>query len=389
MHNMVIRDIQKTLFSISKEFKSITILGPRQSGKTTVSKMCFPDLPYVNFENPDNRRIASADPRAFLKKYSKGGIFDEIQRMPELLSYFQEILDNSKENGKFIFTGSNQLNVHRDITQSLSGRTAIMKLLPFSLNELSEYKPEFSTDEILYRGLFPSIYDQNQNPTVNYSSYFETYIERDLRQMINVKDLRLFRKFMRLCAGRVAQLFNANNLSNEVGVSIPTIQNWISVLQASYIVFFVEPFFANINKRLTKSPKLYFTDVGLASYLLGIENENQVSRDPLRGALFENLVMLEFVKHRWNNGLGENLYFYRDNHQNEVDCMLKKGSTYDVFEIKSSETYHNSFTKGLNYIRKNIPEKINNSFVVYAGDTELISKESHSIINYRKLSGYL
>lgn len=382
---MIRRTIEDTIEKTRRSFKSITILGPRQTGKTTLVKKCFKDYPYYNFENPDTRQFALSDPRAFFKTTLDGAIFDEIQRAPELLSYAQEYLDNSYKKGLYVFTGSNQMDVHRQISQSLAGRTAILRLLPLSLKELESFKKIRSADEILYSGLYPGVHFEKQNPTIAYRSYFETYIERDLRILLQVKDLRLFQKFMRLCAGRIGQLFNANHLANETGVSVPTIQNWISILQSSYMIFLLEPFYANISKRLIKSPKLYFSDPGFAAYLLGIENEIQIARDPLRGHLFENLIILDLLKFKINQGLDANLYFYRDNHQNEIDCLMKTGHGYDAFEIKSAETFHKGFYKGLDYIRKVIPESILKSYLVYAGKQQLVSENKHTTINYLNL----
>lgn len=389
MYKILIRDIESTIMQASKSFKSITILGPRQTGKTTLAKTCFSNYKYFNFENPDTRELALADPRAFLKSTLDGAIFDEIQRVPELLSYAQEILDNTKKKCLYIFTGSNQLDVHKQITQTLAGRTAIFRLLPFSLEELKSSKLKMSVDEMLYTGFYPGVYSEKQNPTIAYRSYYETYIEKDLRSMLQVKDLRLFQKFMKLCAGRIGQLFNASSLANETGVSVPTIQHWISILQSSNMIFLLEPFHANISKRLVKSPKLYFTDTGFASYLLGIENENQISRDPLRGQLFENMVIIELLKSRYNKGLDPNMYFYRDNHQNEVDCLIKTAKGYEAIEIKSAETFNVDFLKGLEKIKKTLDGKISRTWLVYAGKQEQISEENHSIVNFNNLIGQI
>jgi uncharacterized protein len=269
----------------------------------------------------------------------------------------------------------------------LAGRTVILKLLPLSTNELLSKYNFTDTDELLFSGFYPGIYSEKQNPTIAYRSYFETYIERDLRQMLEVKNLRLFQKFIRLCAGRTGQLFNASNLANETGVSTPTIQHWLSILEASFIVFMLEPFYANISKRLIKSPKLYFTDPGFACYLLGIENPSQLSKFPLRGQLFENMVVLELLKYKYNKGLDANLFFYRDNHQNEIDAMMKVNQQFNIFEIKSSETFHSDFLKGLNYFKANFPDLTKKSYLIYSGEQKLISEENHSIINFKDIYG--
>lgn len=364
------RHIERTVRSVATQYPIVTITGPRQSGKTTLVKKLFPEKHYVNLENPDQREIATQDPRAFLGNLSGGAILDEIQRAPELLSYLQQIVDDKQENGLFILTGSNQFSLLRNITQSLAGRTVLLKLLPFSIDEISKQTQNFSADDYLFQGFYPGIYRENRNPTIAYRSYYETYIERDLRQLSQIKDIALFQRFVRLCAGRIGSVFNASNLSNEVGVSVPTIKSWLSIMTASYVVMTLPPFFENISKRLIKSSKLYFYDVGLAAYLLGIEQTQQISRDPLRGALFENMVLMELVKARFNRGLDPNLYFFRDSHQNEVDVVFKSGSSLVPIEIKSAQTYHSDFLKGLTYFEGLFPDRINQRFLIYDGQFE-------------------
>ena len=380
--NYVHRHIETILGQVVRQYPIITITGPRQSGKTTLVRHLFPDKHYVSLENPDQREMALNDPRAFLKSIESGAILDEIQRAPLLLSYLQELVDTTPQPGRFILTGSNQFMMLDKITQSLAGRTVILKLLPFSIAEIKAVTTDFTTDAFLYHGFYPGIYVNQLNPTIAYRSYFETYIERDLRQLSQVKDLMLFQKFVRLCAGRIGQIFNAHQLSNEVGVSVPTIKSWLSLLQTSYIVFLLPPYFENIKKRLIKSPKLYFYDVGLASYLLGIESPEQISRDPLRGNLFENLVLSELIKTRINKGLDMNLYFFRDQHQNEVDVVFKRGSLFTTAEIKSAQTFTNHFLKGLLYFRKLFPQRIENEFLIYDGDLEQDVQGIH-VLNYR------
>ena len=378
------RQIEPVLLGLYKQYPVITITGPRQSGKTTLVKKLFPQKEYISLENPDIRQAALLDPRAFLKKIKPGAILDEIQRTPELLSYLQEIVDSSSKKGLYILTGSNQLELLKNITQTLAGRTALLKLLPFTIGELKPWTTDIETDHYLYYGFYPGIYKEDRDPTIAYRSYYETFIERDLRQLINLKDLSLFQKFVRLCAGRIGQIFNANNLANETGVSVPTINSWISILHTSYVIMLLQPFHKNINKRLTKSPKLYFYDVGLASYLLGLEDLNQISRDPLRGALFENMVIMELVKTRYNMGLDHNLTFFRDSHQNEVDIIYKKASLEIPIEIKSAQTYNSAFTKGLAYFKKLFPKNVENGFVIYDGDFEQ-SIGPFDLLNYRRV----
>lgn len=270
------------------------------------------------------------------------------------------------------------------VNQTLSGRTALLKLLPFSIEELESKKLSYQIDEYLLNGFYPRIYDKKLNPTKTYKDYFEIYIQRDLRKLINIKDLRLFRKFVRLCAGRIGQVFSTSSLSNEVGVSTPTINSWISILEASYVIFLLEPYYENIGKRLIKSPKLYFVDVGLASYLLGIENGVQLERDPLHGALVENLVIGELIKERFNLGLDQNLYFYRDNHGNEIDALFKAGHELVPFEIKSAQTFNRGFLKQLEYMAKIFPAKIKKGYLVYTGAVEQ-KMDKFLLLNYKNV----
>jgi len=379
---MVKREITKELLLSSKKYPVVTITGPRQSGKTTLVKKVFPKYAYYSLEDPDVRELALSDPRAFLRNAGKGIIIDEIQKAPQMLSYIQGIVDSSKKNGRFILTGSQNFQLMHSVTQSLAGRTALLCLLPFTFKELSDIKKNISMDELLFQGFYPRIYDQKLDPSKAYKAYYQTYVERDLRALINIKDVRLFQKFTRLCAGRVGQIFNASALASEVGVSVPTINSWLSILQESYIVFLLEPYHSNINKRLIKSPKIYFYDTGLASYLLGIDNVAQMARDPLRGNLVENMVIMEMIKHRFNQGVDHNLYFYRDNHQNEVDVIFKAGSNLLPIEIKSSETFNVDFLKGLSYIKSVFPKNITRQVLIYGGDKEQLGKEQ-IILNYR------
>jgi len=364
------------------EYPVVTLIGPRQSGKTTLVKQLFPHKPYINLEAPDIRQFAEYDPRGLLAQYPEGVIFDEVQRAPALLSYIQESVDEKPAKGKYILTGSHQMALHEAITQSLAGRTAILKLLPLSMQELSGHCESFTVDDWLYQGFYPRIYQDKLNPTKAYRNYFETYVERDVRQLINVKDINLFEKFMRLCAGRIGQLLDYTNLANEVGVSAHTIKQWLSVLQASFIIVQLQPYYENFNKRVIKSSKLYFVDVGLASYLLGIENPQQLTRDPLRGNLFENLVMMEMIKYRYNLGLDPQLYFYRDNHQHEVDLIYKQGNQLIPIEIKSSATFHASFIKGAEYFMKLAGERSPHGYVIYTGEQENTSANVR-VLNYQ------
>jgi len=364
---MIIRKIQSTLIELSRTYPVVTITGPRQSGKTTLARMTFPEFSYCNLEHPETRLLAQSDPQSFFEQYPSPVIIDEIQRVPELFSYIQVDVDEKRKNGLYILTGSQQLNLNAAVSQSLAGRTALLTLLPFSIEELDQYAlSDFTRDKYLYHGFMPRIFDQQQNPGIAYRNYLQTYVERDVRQLINLKDLALFEKFLRLVAGRIGQIINLNALSNDTGVSATTLSNWISVLEASYIIFRLMPYHENFGKRVIKSPKLYFVEPGLACYLLGIENEMQLARDPLMGNLFENMVVLEAVKSRYNSGLNPNLYFFRDSNQNEIDLLLKKGSKLYPVEIKASRSWNERFTK--NILKFNALSDGNEGCVVYGGD---------------------
>jgi predicted AAA+ superfamily ATPase len=378
------RDITHEVKELFGQYPVVTITGPRQSGKTTLAKQVFPEVPYFSLENIATRERALSDPIGFLEKLTEGVILDEIQRAPDLVSYIQGIVDDFGKPGMFILTGSNQFSLLEKISQSLAGRTAMLKLLPFSFSEVTTISGEIITNDLILKGLYPGIHSRNLNPNKAYRNYYETYIERDLGQIINIKDLDVFSRFVKLCAGRVGQIWNASNLSNETGVSIHTIQSWISVLQASYIVFLLPPWFGNINKRLIKSPKLYFHDVGLASYLLDIESEVQLDRDPLRGALFENLIISELLKRRFNRGLDSNLYYYRDRHGYEIDVIAGIRDSLELYEIKSSQTFTGDFLKKLRYINKLLGDRIKSSSLVYDGKEEG-TIENVRLIPFRKL----
>lgn len=377
------RDIELELQGLAKGYPIVTLIGPRQSGKTTLVKHAFPAKPYANLEAPDVRTLAETDPRNFLEKYPDGAILDEIQRVPSLLSYIQTIVDAADRKGMFILTGSHQLELHQAISQSLAGRTALLTLLPMSLRELQEAGIELRLEEALIKGGYPRVYKDSLDPTKAYRNYFQTYVERDLRQLINVKDLTQFERFVRICAGRTGQIVNLEEIGGEVGLSSHTVKEWISILEASFIVFRLQPYFENFGKRVIKSPKLYFTDVGFASYLLGIENEVQMSRDPLRGHLFENLILLELVKSRLNQGLEPHLYYWRDVQKNEVDVIFKDGQRLVPIEIKSSKTYHPDFLKKLHFFQKLAPERAPKGYLIYAGDQEQ-TLHSIELLNYHR-----
>jgi len=364
---MIPRTLEPVLKELAGQYPVVTVTGPRQSGKTTLCRAAFPDKPYVNLERPDVRDFAGSDPRGFLASHADGAILDEIQRVPQLVSYLQPLVDERKQPGQFILTGSQQFEVMTTITQSLAGRTALLKLLPLSIEELAGagIKPE--SDKLLLTGFYPRIYDAGINPAQALGDYLETYVERDIRQLIAIKDLALFERFVRLCAGRVGQLVNLQSLGNDVGISHTTARSWLTLLEASYVVFQLRPWHANISKRQIKTPKLYFYDVGLASYLLGIEKESHVNRHPLRGNLFENMVVIEALKYRYHRGRRSNLYFWRDAKGNEVDLLLESGAGIAAVEIKSGATISSDYFKGLRTFNSRLASQDSTCALVYDG----------------------
>lgn len=365
---MIPREAASKALQLAAQYPVLTITGPRQSGKTTLCRMIFGDKDFVSLEDIDERQFAQDDPRGFLGRFKKSVVIDEIQRVPDLLSYIQTIVDARQEEGLFILTGSQQFGLLENISQSLAGRTALLRLLPFRMNEVYKTGDRItSLDEVLYSGFYPRIFDKNLNPTEAMSFYVGTYVERDLRLMINVKDLSKFEVFLKMCAGRTGQVINLSSLGNDCGVNHATVKNWLSVLEASYIVKMMRPYFRNFNKRLVKAPKLYFLDTGLAAFLLDIQNARQMAVHPLRGALFESMVVSELLKCRFNAGKTDNLYYFRDNVGNEIDVICDHGIHLDALEIKSGQTVAKDFFKGIEYLAK-LTDAIRDSYIVYGGD---------------------
>ena len=363
---MVRREMTPALVKLFQQYPFVTLTGPRQSGKTTLCRMAFPQLKYVNLEAPDQREFAESDPRGFLARLGTGAILDEIQRVPELPAYLQVLADEEGRNSLFVLTGSEQLRISESISQSLAGRTALLRLLPFSLAEREETGAGNAVDEILYSGFYPRIHDQKLEPRQALGDYFETYVERDVRRIGEIRNLPGFRRFVRLCAGRVGQLVNLASLGADTGVSHTTARHWLALLEASYIVFRLAPFHANIRKRLVKSPKLYFYDVGLASYLIGIERAGQIATHPLRGALFENAVVVETLKHRFNRGRRSNLFFFRDKSGLECDLFYETGDGIGAIEVKAGATIGSDYFRALKRVAQLLP-RISSKAVVYGG----------------------
>lgn len=364
---MIKRDITAELRRSFREFPVVTVLGPRQSGKTTLVRMAFPEVPYASLEDPDSRSFAESDPRGFLGEMPDGGILDEIQRVPELLSYLQTIVDERAGTGRFILTGSHQPRLHEAISQSLAGRTAILALWPFSLHELARYERDDRPFDLLVRGFYPRVHDHEVDPRRFYNGYVQTYVERDVRALIQLRDLYQFQQFLTLLAGRVGHVVNYASLSNDLGISATTIKNWISVLKASYVVFELPPYFQRMSRRVIKSPKIYFVDVGLAAFLLGIRTEEQAARDPLRGNLYENLVIADVVKCAQNRGIRPDLHFFRDARGNEVDLLVQDAGRLTPVEIKSGETFSSAFVTGIERFREAVRGDTESGFVYFNG----------------------
>ena len=374
---MIPREISPVLLGLFDQYPVVTVTGPRQSGKTTLCRAAFPDLAYFNLERPDVREFADRDPLGFLAQCREGAVIDEIQRVPELTSYIQAAVDETRRNGQFVLTGSRQLRMSEAVSQSLAGRTAVLPLLPFSIQESSQARADLDVDSMIHTGFYPRIYDQGLDPTRALGDYFETYVERDVRQISEIRDLSAFQRFVRLCAGRAGQLLNLHSLGNDAGVSHTTARHWLSVLEASFIAFELLPFHANVSKRLVKSPKLYFYDVGLAAYLLGIESARQITTHPLRGALFENLVVMEALKHRFNLGRRSNLSFYRDSTGNEVDLVYALADRLIAVEMKAGQTVSGSFLTMLHAIDRVLPDTVAAKVLVYGGDAESVREGVH------------
>ena len=378
---LITRTIQKELVDLMLHYPVVTITGPRQSGKTTLARMTYPDYHYCNLENPEIRNLAMEDPNAFFRQFRTPLIIDEIQRVPALLSFIQGLVDERHDHGLYLLTGSQQFSMNEAITQSLAGRTALLTLLPLSMVELSDAGFVIDRDQIIHTGFLPGIYDKGLDPFKANRNYFQTYVERDLKQLSHIRNLTNFERFMRVLAGRIGQILNLSSISNDLGVSSTTLSEWVSLLEASFIVFRIYPYYENFGKRQIKSPKLYFSDIGLVSYLLGIETPEQVSRDPLIGNLFENLVVVEALKTRLNRGMDPAIYFFRDNNGNEVDIIYKKHQDLIPIEIKSAMTYQRKLAKGIEFFQR-ITKKASNGYLIYAGEMD-VSNSTVEFINFK------
>jgi len=381
------RNIESIIKEASQYFSVISVTGPRQSGKSTLIKHLFPDVPKYSLKDVNVREFAEHDPVAFLHQHPKGMFIDEVQKVPLLLEYIQGIVDDNPDC-QFLLTGSSNFELLQSLSESLPGRAGVFELLPMTYQETVATAQSQPLDEFLYNGLYPAICARKNKAHLFYPSYVKTYLERDVRDLLRIKDQMQFMKFMKLCAARIGSLFNASELANQLGVDSKTVSNWLSVLQASYLVTLLPPYYENISKRLVKSPKLYFNDPGLACFLLDIESPRQLVRDKMRGAIFENYVVMEIIKNRYNRGLLNGVYFYRDSNQNEVDILLKEEGEITAIEVKSSMTYHTSFEETISKLSEWINTPIVNKLIIYTGDFENTSGNI-KLLNYKNLQSYL
>jgi hypothetical protein len=383
---MIPRSLGEKILNLTKVFPIISLTGPRQSGKTTLVRALFSDYAYVNLENLDERSAAEEDPIRFLRVHSdRGVIIDEAQKVPVLFSYLQGIVDESHKMGKYILTGSQNFLLFENITQSLAGRVAVCYLMPFGLPELvqSNLLPN-SLNQVLYSGFYPVLYDRNVPPSDYFPSYVQTYIERDVRSITNVGDLSTFRRFIKLCAGRVGQLLNLSSIGNELGINYKTVRSWISILEASFVVFLLQPHYRNFNKRLVKQPKLYFFDTGLLCALLEILSPDQLSTHYLRGNIFESFLISEYMKLRYHSGLRPNAFFWRNSTGHEIDLLLEEGERLIAVEIKSGETINEDFFRGLKYFKKISSESEDRFYLLYGGEKNY-SRKYGQVLGWRSI----
>lgn len=381
------RSIENVITEAAACFSVISVTGPRQSGKSTMLKHLFPTFKKFSLKDLNVRDFAQNDPVAFLNQTNEGMFIDEVQKVPDLLEYIQGIVDDNPDR-KFLLTGSSNFELLKGLSESLPGRAGVFELQPMSFVEARQQLAGKDINTMLFEGLYPAICAGKNKARFFYPSYVKTYLEKDVRDLLQIQNQLQFARFMKLCAARVGSLFNASEVANEVGVDSKTITRWLSVLQASYLVTLLPPYFQNVSKRLVKTPKLYFNDPGLACYLLDIETETQLDRDKMRGAIFENYVVMEVVKHRLNQGREGGVYFYRDSNQNEVDILLKQEGELTAIEVKSSMTYSASFEKSLKKIDQWMEEPVKQKVIVYNGDFENVAGDI-KVVNYRNLERLL
>jgi predicted AAA+ superfamily ATPase len=383
---MIKRNATDFLQKLATGFPIVSLTGPRQSGKTTLAQQCFADKPYVSLEDPDTREYALHDPRSFLAQFPDGAVLDEIQRCPDLFSYLQGIVDRDGRMGLFVLTGSQQFGLKAGISQSLAGRVGMLHLLPLSQYELQSagYLPA-TLDDYLYKGAYPPVYVRPVEAFQWYANYVSTYLERDVRQLVNVQDMATFQRFLRVCAHHVGQLVNLTQLANDCGISQKTVESWLSVLEASYLVVRLQPWYRNFNKRMVKTPKLYFYDTGLVCWLLGIREPGQVQFHAMRGALFENLVVSECHKHLYNLGERPEIWFWRDRSGHEVDLVIERGAQFWAVEVKSGQTLSEDQFKGLRFWQ-GLSGQAGNAKLIYGGD-QAQQREVAQVVPWRNLAG--
>ncbi len=378
------RDLEKHLVYMTTKYPVVTLTGPRQSGKSTLVRHAFPDKPYISCEDPDIRLFADQDPRGFLKTYPHA-VIDEVQRVPGIFSYIQTLVDKTDDPGQFVLTGSSDFLLIEKITQSLAGRTAVLRLLPFSLNEIHPIRMFEQYEDYLFNGFYPRLHKMDIKPDDFYPGYIQTYIERDVRTIKNISNLAQFHLFLKMCAGRIGQLLNLSSLANDCGISHTTAKSWISVLEASYIIFRLSPHHENFSKRLVKMPKLYFYDPGVAAWLLGIQSVVQLQTHYSGGALFESMIISDMIKHRFNQGKPSNCYFWRDKNGNEVDCLVDTGQGLSPMEIKSGRTIVSDHFKGLEYFSKAAGNRALKPYLIYGG-TENQHRTGAEVISWSRLT---
>ncbi len=384
---MIKRDIAVKILNDLNYYPVLAIVGPRQSGKTTLAKNIFKDKPYINLEDLENRSFAQDDPKGFLAQFPNGVVIDEVQRVPELLSYIQVIVDKKKQNGMYILTGSQNFLLMESVSQSLAGRVSIFNLLPLSVSELKNAQLSKNTiADTLFTGFYPKLFSE---PGIDisgyYSNYIQTYVERDLRLISNIINLSLFRKFLILCAARTGQLLNVSSLANDAGVSHKTAREWLSLLELSMIIYLLRPYHQNFGKRVVKMPKIYFFDTGLLCNLLNITDASQVKSHYLKGGIFESFIITEILKYRYNNAQNPNIYFWRDKLGNEVDLILEQADKTIAVEIKSGATITKDYFKSLKYYKKLAGETVANMYVIYGGEENQKRTQAH-IFGWRDLA---
>lgn len=386
MSKFIPRQIASIIAAQKNKFPVLALTGPRQSGKTTLLKELFSDYRYVSLENPNVRSFAQDDPIGFLNQYDEKIIFDEVQRVPELFSYIQSRVDESKLMGQYILSGSQNFHLLKNITQTLAGRVALFKLLPLDFTELKRYNLlESSYTRACIKGFYPAIYDREIDPSIFYANYVQTYIEKDVTDLLNIRDLKLFRTFLSLCAGRAGQLLNFSALANECDISHNTAKSWLSILESSYIVFFLQPYYQNFNKRLIKSPKLYFYDTGLLTHLQGIRNTEELEENRLKGNVFENMILAEFQKQNQHRYQLQDHYFWQDSNGHEVDLLMKKGQTFSIFEIKATQTISAGLFKEMDRFEDiSTPSQVNKTLIYGGNENEKRTK--HSVLSWQNVS---